>query len=439
MRSILPAASRFLRYHRGGATLICIAGLAACHGMPTALGTDRRTARNNADAMFEAFANRFDNVQRAPKFFQARSKLARFALSPSGVYGDTSVWTSPGPDSARTLTLSGTHTAGGYTFTPRTTVPVPSVTGDSRHVIRLRRRGESEYEWITVVDHAIGPVRANDVAAAITALLAAPEQVAASRMRAENHTLFPQTTRVLGELFSLDTVRTTPSLDGGTAVLVRFHMDPDRIKQTRPNFAKYLDKYVTPARYRMRLQDARGATWLDASGSDNAFTLSYRVRNGTLLALSGPARPIPDSLQIAFDFSAKFMIFRVGVSRLIGDFAFVRSADERGWSMRFRHEPDWHFPLAVNTLIRTSLRHPFEGDGMTVRIAVRDASAPQSLLTREAGVAVQESAIVRWLGGLGNSAMSDFAGRAEAEENRFTFEVLSALRADFVAALSAGE
>jgi hypothetical protein len=407
--------------------------------MPTALGTDRRAARTNADALFGALASRFDNVQRAPKFFQARSKLGRFALSPSGVYSDTSVWTSAGADSTRTLTLSGTHTAGSYTFTPRATVPVPSATGDSRHVIRLRRRSDSEYEWLTVVDHAIGPVRANEVAAAISAFLAAPEQAAAGRMRVENQTLFPQTTRVLGELFSLDTVRATPATDGGTSVLVRFHMDPNRIKQTRPNFAKYLDKYVSPARYRMRLQDARGATWLDAAGSDNVFTLSYRIRNGTLLALTGPPRPMPDSLQIAFDFSAKFMIFRVGVSRLIGDFAFIRKADERGWSMRFRHEPDWHFPLAVNTLIKTSLRHPFDGDGITVRIAVRDATAPQSLLTREAGVAVQESAIVRWLGGLGNSAMSDFAGRAEAEENRFTFEVLSALRTDFVAALSTGE
>ena len=35
--------------------------------------------------------------------------------------------------------------------------------------------------------------------------------------------------------------------------------------------------------------------------------------------------------------------------------------------------------------------------------------------------------------------MSDFAGKAEAEENRYVFEVLSALRTDFVAALSAGE
>ena len=70
---------------------------------------------------------------------------------------------------------------------------------------------------------------------------------------------------------------------------------------------------------------------------------------------------------------------------------------------------------------------------------MRDRPGSQTLLSREASVSVQESAIVRWLGGLGNSAMSDFAGRAEAEENRYVFDVLSALRADFVAALAVGE
>ena len=410
--------------------------LAACRGMPNALGVDRRTARGNADALFDGLAIRFDNVQRAPKFLQARSKLGRYALSPSGVYGDTSVWTVSGADSSRTLTLAGTHTPTGYLFTPRASAPLPATTGDSRHVIKLRRRGESEYEWDTMVDHAIGGVRANEIAAAITAFVSAPQQTGSARTRVETEALFPRTTQVLGELFSLDTVRVTPLGDGSAGVLVRFHMDPDRIQKTRPNFSKYLDKYVSPARYRMRLQDGRGALWLDAIGTDNVFTMSYRVRDGQMLALAGPARPIPDSLQLAVDFSAKFMIFRVGISSLIGDFAFVRSDDERGWMLHFRREPDWHFPLAVNNLIRTALRRPFAGEGMTVRLSIRDRPGPQALLSRRAGVAVQESAIVRWLGGLGNSAMSDFAGRAEAEENRYVFEVLSALRADFVAALA---
>ena len=407
--------------------------------MPETLGPDRRTARANADALFGGLATRFDNVQRAPKFYEARSKLARYALSPSGVYGDTSVWTALGRDSTRTLTLLGTHTPTGYLFAPYASVATPTATGDARHVIRLHRRGESEYEWDTAVDHAIGSVTSRQIAAALTALVSAPQQVAGANVHAENQALFPHTSRVLGELFSLDTIRAVPVGDGSSTVLVRFRMDPDRIAKTRPNLSKYLDKYVSPARYRLRLQDGGGTMWLDAAGSDNVFTISYRVRDGQLLPLTGSARPLPDTLQINVDFSAKFMIFRVGVSRLIGDFAFLRSGEERGWAVHFRHEPDWHFPLAVNTLIRTSLRHPFEGEGITLRVSIRDRSGSQALLSREASVSVQESTIVRWLGGLGNSAMSDFAGRAEAEENRYVFEVLSALKADFVATLSVGE
>lgn len=407
--------------------------------MPETLGPDRRTARANADALFGGLATRFDNVQRAPKFYEARSKLARYALSPSGVYGDTSVWTALGRDSTRTLTLLGTHTPTGYLFAPYASVATPTATGDARHVIRLHRRGESEYDWDTAVDHAIGSVTSRQIAAALTALVSAPQQVAGANVHAENQALFPHTSRVLGELFSLDTIRAVPVGDGSSTVLVRFRMDPDRIAKTRPNLSKYLDKYVSPARYRLRLQDGGGTMWLDAAGSDNVFTISYRVRDGQLLPLTGSARPLPDTLQINVDFSAKFMIFRVGVSRLIGDFAFLRSDEERGWAVHFRHEPDWHFPLAVNTLIRTSLRHPFEGEGITLRVSIRDRSGSQALLSREASVSVQESTIVRWLGGLGNSAMSDFAGRAEAEENRYVFEVLSALKADFVATLSVGE
>lgn len=435
-----PRRSRRWRIRRWALALgTCVSTLAGCRGVPNALGIDRRQAQANADSLFAALAERFDNVQRAPKFFQARSKLGRFALSPSEVFGDTSVWTTAGADSTRTLTLAGTHTPTGYLFAPRTSVPIPNATGDSRHVIRLSRRGESEYQWNTAVDHAIGPVRANDVASALTALFAGAERVSEPTVRAGAHALFPRASRVLGELCVLDTVRLTRLADRSTAVAVRFHIEPDRIEKTRPNFAKYLEKYVEPARYRVKLTDGRGATWIDAAGGKNAFTVSYRVRDGELLTLAEPSRPMPDSLLIDIDFSAKFMIFRVGVTNLVGDFAFIRESGERGWMMRFRHEPDWHFPLAVNHLIRSSLRRPFSGDGMTLRISVRDATPEQATLSREAGLVVQESAIVRWLGGLGSSAMSEFAGRAEAEENRYVFEVLSALRADFVAATASNE
>jgi hypothetical protein len=77
---------------------------------------------------------------------------------------------------------------------------------------------------------------------------------------------------------------------------------------------------------------------------------------------------------------------------------------------------------------------------MRLRVGVRDgADGGQSLVVRQASLSVQEGAIVRWLGGLGSSAMSDFAGRAEAEENRYVFEVLSALRTDFLGSLAGVE
>lgn len=421
------------------AAVACAALLAGCTGVPAAFGPDVRTARTNADVLFGALAARFDNVQRAPKFYQARSKLGRYALSPSGVYRDSSVWTGSAPDSTRILTLAGTRTTTGYVFAPRPLVPPPSVSGDSRHIIRLRKHAEGEYEWLTNVEHAVGTVRAADVARVATAFIGGAEQQSEPAVRAEYRTVFPRTTRVLGELFSLETVRLTPLPDRSTSVELRFRLHRDRLQKTRPNFAKYIEKYVEPARYKVRLRDPRGTTWLYATADDGDFLISYRSRGGELVALAGAPQPMPDSLQLEVDFSAKFMIFRVGVSSLVGDLVAVRTADERGWSMRFRREPDWHLPLAVNNLIRTSLRHPFSGDGITFRLTVRDTPGGKTMVLRELRLRVQESAIVRWLGGLGSSAMSDFAGRAEAEENRYLFDVLTALGNDCLAALPEGE
>ena len=47
-----------------------------------------------------------------------------------------------------------------------------------------------------------------------------------------------------------------------------------------------------------------------------------------------------------------------------------------------------------------------------------------------AGSSVNESAIMRWLGGLGASAFGDFSGRTELEENLFLYETFDALRKD---------
>jgi len=49
---------------------------------------------------------------------------------------------------------------------------------------------------------------------------------------------------------------------------------------------------------------------------------------------------------------------------------------------------------------------------------------------RHARFAVNEGAIVRWLGRLGASAFGDFSGRTELEENLFLYETFEGLRRD---------
>ncbi len=87
-------------------------------------------------------------------------------------------------------------------------------------------------------------------------------------------------------------------------------------------------------------------------------------------------------------------------------------------------------PLISERLLRTPLRRPFEGTGILFRMGLSRAAEGQTLFSRTAVLAVRESAILRFLGNLGFSAMSDFAGKVEEEENRFLAEAFRAMRAD---------
>ena len=427
-------APRFPRRQpaRGAAIILGLASLlAGCRDAATALGSSPAAARANGEALAYSAAARFTNVVRAPKFLAARMKLSRHALSPSGVYTDTSVWSTPLPaDSARTLILSSELVGDRYTFTTRASPPALDDVSDGRHVIRLRRLEDSEYEWWTSVDHAIGSVRAAEVARLITAMIGAAEGRAQAHLRADYRQNFPRSTRVFGTLFTLDSLRAIPQPERTTLVTLGIRLQPDRMQAGYPNFAKYLEKYVTAARYRMTLRDARGSVFFDSDANDNLIRVRFRARDGALVPLSGPARPMPDSLELRIDFFAKFLVFTVGVSNLVADFSLLRDEHLRGWLLRFRREPNWHLPLAVRHLIKTPLRRPFERGGSVLRFTVRDSTGTQTLFNRHFAMALRESAVVRWLGGLGSSAMSEFAGKAEAEENRYLAECFTALRDD---------
>lgn len=407
--------------------------LPACRPAAPAFGSDAAEARANSDAFFGAWAARFTNVQRTPKFDEARGRLGRYALAPSGVFGDTAVWTASTADT-RTLTVSGRLRSNRYVFDASATAPAPRAADDSWRMTQLRRLGDDRWRWNTQVDLAVGGATPDQILAVERAILATGARSAEPLLRAQYRTGFPRTTAVMGKLATLDSIHRSPVGDGSAVVDLFVTITPDRLRASHPHFSQYLVKYVRPARYDVTFADRGGRRWVMSTLRN--YRLFFRVRamaDGRLAPLDGVPRPMPDTLVMTGDFWAKFSIFTVGVTDLTADVAVLGSARERGWDFRFRKEPDWHFPLAVNNLIRTALRHPFEGNGMGMRLSAERRTDGLTLIRRHAEVSVQEGAIVRWLGGLGAGAMSDFSGRAEQDENRFLADLFSAMQDDFAA------
>jgi hypothetical protein len=419
------------------ATLLALTtGLLACRAAIPPWGTSLESAKRNADNALAAFAFRFHNVQRDPRFAAARPEMGRYALIPGRLYRDTSLWTRRNDrDSVRSLTLAATHSDSGFRFTSTVDAPLPARVGDERHRIELRRKGDDDYEWFTDVAHAIGPVRPAQVADALGALFTAFEGRRDAELLADADAAFPETRRQLGRLVALDSLRSTPLADGSTRLAMHVTFRPDSLRGTLPSFAAYLDKYFMPSVYHVVLTDHQGAPYLDLSQRDGTAQVLVRAHGGHLVSLTGPARPLPDSLLIRLDFSAKFKLFRVGYTDLVGDFTIERGDHVRAWVMRFRREPAWHFPLAIDKLIKSPLRRPFEGAGSELTLGVRDDAPGQTLSFRIARLTVRESTIMRWLNSLGGTAFGDFSGRAELEEDRFLLELFGALRKDFQAAL----
>ncbi len=428
MRHFAPSPTAFC-------ALALVASLAACRQSATALGASPESVAKNADALFAAYAYRFANVQRDAKFARARPIMGKYALTPSKLFGDTSIWTvSSASDSTRALYLVGSYNNGQYLFEARGNSPYPVRLGDERHFMQLRHLAHDDYEWYTIVDHAVGTVRPAQAGAAMSALFTAYEGRSGSEARTESRTLFPRTARHLGQLLRIDSLVTTDLRDGSTAARMSVRILPDSVRPRYPNYARYLDKYVIPSEFRVQLTDRQGANYLDIDGREGRVNARLRARGGHIVTLDGTPRPLPDTLQMRIDFSAKFKIFRVGYSGLVANFLIERSEHERAWVWRFNKEPDWHLPLAVDKLIKTPLRRPFEGRGAELRLGIRDDLGPSTISFRQARLAVHESAIMRFLGGLGASAFGDFADKTEIEENRFLSEFFSALRQDIVAA-----
>ena len=399
---------------------------AGCKASIDAFGTNPAYARHAAENTFAAFAYRFYEVEREPGFNRARDLMGEYALIPSKIFRDSTLW-NVSADSTRTL-IVGASFANHYRFAANAQAPPPRALGDQRHSLNLKWLGGGDYEWFTQVDHHIGTVKPAHVGAAIVATLTSAEGRTPDESLADARETFPETARHLAKLFTVDSLRT--SATGGattTSFAVSFH--PERLKPRYPFFAAFVSKYITPTIYRVQITDQAGRQYFDAKGRDGKLVVRLRSQNHKLVPLAGVPIAMPDSLKMTVDVSMKYKLFRVGVSNLVGDFTIERSDSRRAWMFRFRREPGWHFPLAVDKLIKKPLRRPFQGRGAELSLGVREERG-RTLSERHARFAVNEGAIMRWLGRLGASAFSDFSGRTELEQNLFLYETFEALRRD---------
>ena len=266
------------------------------------------------------------------------------------------------------------------------------------------------------------------------AALTAAESRPAESALTDAASAFPRAGAHLSQLLGIDSLHTTVLGDGSTVIALGMQVHTDRLRAGFPAFAAYLDKYLVPSVYDLRLADRRGNAYLDMSGRDGRVRVRLRARAGRLVALAGPAQPMPDSLVLRTAFSAKYKLFRVGYTDLVTDFVIERGEHVRAWMLRSQREPAWHFPFAVDKLIRSPLRRPFQGPGVELHMGVRDDLGPQTMSFRAVRLTVSESAIMRWLGRLGATAFGEFSGKVEIEENRFLTLLFAAMRQDLAAA-----
>lgn len=335
-----------------------------------------------------------------------------------------------GNDGTRTVTVEGGFLNNRYLFAAKPGANAPDQAGDSRHLMVLHRLTPDEFEWLTNVDIAAGPITANDIYNVVSALMKSAEHRTPAAVRADYRESFPRTTAALGRLLSLDTLRLTHDADSTTTITLGIKLDPEKLRPTMPAFAAYLDKYATESRYRSVVTDKRGGRWIELWGANNFMNLRLRTLNGHFIPLNSAPRQIPRDLQMESDFTTKILIFHVGFTKMISDVTLIDSEHERGWFLRFTKEPDWQLPPTIGFFIRTPLRRPFQGQGSIFRLAILDSPGKQSIIGRRTSAVVQESTVLRFLNRLSGTAMGDFVGKAELEENRFSAEAFNAMRLD---------
>jgi len=333
--------------------------------------------------------------------------------------------------SRRSLLFGGRFAAGRYRLGASRSVAPPNEPAESRHVINLTSLAPDQYAWDTDVVYGLGNVTARDFGAFVAGLFASAEGRNEAAVRAEIAAVIPRASAVFGQMFRLDSIRTTQMADRSTLANYSATLHPEGLDKQFPNFATYVRKYIATTRIHFTITDHANAPFMIAALDDSRLTLTVRTLDGDLVPLAGPARAIPDSLYLNGALTLKIKRWTVGFRDYHADFVLTRNDRERAMSLVSRNEPQWDLPLITERLLRTPLKRPFQGSGAMFRIGVRgDSAGSESVLHRRLHLEVQESTVLRFIGKLGTVAVSDFTGKAEREQYAWLSDLFSALVED---------
>ena len=427
--------------------LATVTGAAACGGTAGAFGASPADARGNAHDFLTGLALRFGPLERDSVLSASRALYVRASLTPSRIWDERAIWSSR-TDSTRTIAVHGRVADGGYELAQQPAVAAPSVPGEARHLMHLRRLDADEFEWRSSGEIAVGDIGASDLRRVFRAIVGAAEGRSEGALRAAYRTRLPRATHAAGRVFRLDTLRLAPSGDGATSVSLAISVHPEGARDVYPHFAEYLEKYAARSSYEIVLRDRAGAAWMVATAGEHVLGLRFRVREGRIVPLVGALRERPDTMVLEIDVRTKISIFELGVRDLRAELVYVDAPRELGWRMRFHERPEWDLPLGTERLLRTPLERPFRDEGVLNYIYLREgAGAPAAdgegegngatIVGRDFRIAVEESAIVRFLNRISSSAMRDVTDDVERERDAFIAEMLVALRDDLLAQLPA--
>ncbi|MDE3217414.1 MAG: hypothetical protein KGO03_13480 [Gemmatimonadota bacterium] len=418
------------------AALVVTAGTTACHAAAPALAGAGPGGRARVDQAFTALYDRYGNIHHGPRYAYSNDKLTRSALVPSRVFDDSAAWTSFPDSDTRVLELAESVNAHGVTEQEAAdSAPFPTVLGEARHRIVLHKLGDHDYSWDTHAEIAMGTIRAADVANGIRTLLTSADGRSIDAIRADFGAASPRTAAVAAQLFSLDSLTSVPRPDGSATVRLHFTLHPQGLAAKYPAFARYMQKYVDATDYALDVADRSGAVYFHAEAHRGPVEVVARVRGRDFLPLAQGDRPLPDSLTFSGWFTTKVSFFTVGVKQFTSDLVFGQTDHARSVTLHFHDEPRWDLPFAAAHFLHGPLKRPFEGRGMSYRVAIRDTAGAQTILTRSSHVEVHEGGVIRFIGGLISRVLLEQKGEIQDEEFRYYGAAFLAMRDDLGALL----